>query len=141
MASNTVANPPFLSTENLKPIVIRCSACTLNQFMTKSGKCRKCGRLLISQLKLSRRRDNHGHGLLPSTWADSVRVLRKHVARLTQKKLARITGIERCHLSRSENGTQHRISIAMLRRYSRALNVPPTFLAELIEIYNQEIGQ
>jgi hypothetical protein len=141
MASSTVTPLLFLSTENLKPLVIRCSACALNQFTTKNGKCRKCGRPLIpaAQLQFSRRRENHG--LLPSTWADSIRVLRVHVARLTQNKLARITGIERCHLSRSENGTQHRISIAMLRRYAGALDVPPAFLAELIEIYNQEIGQ
>jgi len=131
--------------------VVRCQACGLVQYRTRTGNCRRCLRVLPPPPELrvpsSLTVDPGATGQPPDSWAnreiverigDRIRQLRE-ARGLTQSQLQQRSCVSRSYLSRIESG-QMTPSLGTLEKIARALGVslnrfflPPNRTEALLE--------
>lgn len=104
--------------------VVRCAKCSLNQYRTESGNCRKCGESLPQVAKVRVRFNLPARYKMVErdTWQGEVIREARRRAGLTQTELARAIGDHRSHIAKIEAGI-HQARPKTLQRIAGALNV------------------
>lgn len=86
---------------------INCPHCGLREYLTETGRCVRCGRLLgVEYLRLNIAAQPPGNidCTLPARIGAHIKAIRAQ-RHISQETLARATGVSRTHLSRIENGS------------------------------------
>jgi ribosome-binding protein aMBF1 (putative translation factor) len=124
--------------------VIRCRHCKLNQFMTRTENCRRCGHALrvieiapVAEPEMVRYGKQATakpmvHGA-PYDVGFAVRVLRQAQG-MSQRDLAKLMASPRTYISKVEN---HKADpqVSQIARFAAALEVPITTLLAFAEVH------
>ena len=116
--------------------LVRCPHCQLNQFMTRNGLCRRCGKVLIPPPPPSPVVQLHEIEAKPvstDTFAEAVKlVFCAHRGELSQRDFAKKLSVPRSYVSKIENG-RCAPSTENLERYAAAFSIPTWELVWEIE--------
>lgn len=118
--------------------VVRCPHCELNQFVTKSGKCRRCGEpfgvdpipVNAPTVPIKTPKPPRVFGVVENLPL-VIKVLRD-ARGMSQRELARIMGVNRTFVSKLERGTVQP-QLSTLEHISAALNASPFALMAMCE--------
>ena len=107
---------------------IRCANCSLNQYLTASGICRRCGKAFSRpQLIESTAATTDGEPASNPSMFFTEKIGRtlleyRHARHLSQRQLAEIIDVPRTYISKCENGNSLP-TIVSLRRFAKAFDV------------------
>jgi ribosome-binding protein aMBF1 (putative translation factor) len=101
----------------------RCPACQLNQFITRSGNCRRCEGALKEESEPTVVRKPRPECSLRDVFVVNILAAR-HERRWSQNDLAREMSAPRIWISRMENGHTHPL-LTSIQRFADAFGVAP----------------
>ncbi len=126
--------------------VLRCKSCQLNQFVTKSGLCRRCHKpLFVEEPVVCEKKEEIAQPLTPpsgrATPIDMGRAiwLLRSVRGLSQRAMAQRMGTARTYISKLETN-RCMPTTTQIRRLAGTLEVSEYCLITLATIHNQVSG-